>query len=210
MITDPCHCGRWPSTRSESGRSSLRHRRGIGWSERQAGDALETASIPPNPKSGSRAKAPGERLHLDVTIIRLLDGTRTYLRAVIDNYSRRILSWTLQKRLGSGGTRHILRETVVQLKNCPEHTIVVADSGSENLNGAVDDLLKGSPQEACRSTRVGSRETNEGKSGRGMRRMRWGDEFEGVAIATAAVRNVVRRSSVEGHPAKGRFEPQVT
>jgi hypothetical protein len=36
-----------------------------------------------------------------------------------------------------------LREAVVQLKNCPEHTIVVADSGSENVNGAVDDLLDG-------------------------------------------------------------------
>ncbi len=34
---------------------------------------------------GIRAKAPGELLHLDVTIIRLLDGTRAYLHAVIDN-----------------------------------------------------------------------------------------------------------------------------
>jgi transposase InsO family protein len=55
----------------------------------------------------------------------------------------RILSWTLEERLGSGGTCHILREAVVQLKNCPEQTIVVADSGSENVNGAVDDLLDG-------------------------------------------------------------------
>jgi putative transposase len=47
---------------------------------------------PTKPKVGIRAKAPGELLHLDVTIIRLLDGTRAYLHAVIDNYSRRILS----------------------------------------------------------------------------------------------------------------------
>ena len=59
---------------------------------------------PAKPKIGIRAKAPGELLHLDVTIIRLLDGTRAYLHAVIDNYSRRILSWTLEERLGSGGT----------------------------------------------------------------------------------------------------------
>jgi len=96
---------------------------------------------PAKPKIGIRAKAPGELLHLDVTIIRLLDGTRAYLHAVIDYYSRRILSWTLEGRLGSGGTCQILREAVVQLNNCPEHTIVVADSGSENVNGAVDDLL---------------------------------------------------------------------
>ena len=98
---------------------------------------------PAKPKIGIRAKAPGELLHLDVTIIRLLDGTRAYLHAVIDNYSRRILSRTLEERLGSGGTCQILREAVVQLNNCSEHTIVVSDSGSENVNGAVDDLLDG-------------------------------------------------------------------
>jgi putative transposase len=78
-----------------------------------------------------------------VTIIRLLDGTRAYLHAAIDNYFRRILSWTLEERLGGSGTCHILREAVVQLKNCSEQTTVVADSGSENVNGAVDDLLDG-------------------------------------------------------------------
>jgi putative transposase len=66
---------------------------------------------------------------------------RAYLHAVIDNCSRRILSWTLEERLGSGGTCRILREAVVQLNDFPKQTIVVADSGSENVNGAVDDLL---------------------------------------------------------------------
>ena len=98
---------------------------------------------PAKPKVGIRAEAPGELLHLDVTIIRLLDGTRAYLHGVIDNYSRRILSWSLEERLGSGGTCRILRESVLQLKNCPDHPIVMVDSGSENVNGAVDDLLDG-------------------------------------------------------------------
>ncbi len=98
---------------------------------------------PTKPKIGIRAHAPGELLHLDVTIIRLLDGPRAYLHALIDNYSRRILSWTLEERLGSGGTYRILREAVVQLNDCPQHTIVVADTGSENVNEAVDDLLNG-------------------------------------------------------------------
>jgi transposase InsO family protein len=97
---------------------------------------------PAKPKIGVRACAPGELLHLDVTIIRLLDGTRAYLHAVIDNYSRRILSWTLEDRLGSGGTCRILREAAVQLINRSEKTTIVADSGSENVNGEVDELLK--------------------------------------------------------------------
>jgi transposase InsO family protein len=90
---------------------------------------------------GIRATAPGELLHLDVTIIRLLDGTRAYLHAVIDNYSRRILSWTLEDRLGSGGTCQILRQAAVQLRNRSAKTTLVADSGSENVNGEVDEVL---------------------------------------------------------------------
>ena len=86
--------------------------------------------------------APGELLHLDVTIIKLLDGTRAYLHAVIDNYSRRILSWTLEDRLDSGGTCQILREAAVQLSTLSGETTVIADSGSENVNGEVDELLK--------------------------------------------------------------------
>jgi len=31
--------------------------------------------------------------HIDTTVVRLLDGTRAYLHAVIDNFSLRILAW---------------------------------------------------------------------------------------------------------------------
>jgi hypothetical protein len=56
------------------------------WRRTEAGcDLGDQSSCPrPKPKIGIRAKAPGELLHLDVTIIRLLDGTRAYLHAAID------------------------------------------------------------------------------------------------------------------------------
>jgi hypothetical protein len=47
---------------------------------------------PAKPKVGLRTTGPDEMWHIDTTVIRLLDGTRTYLRAVIDNFSRRILA----------------------------------------------------------------------------------------------------------------------
>ena len=97
---------------------------------------------PANPKVGVRADAPGELLHVDVTIIRLLDGTRAYLHAAIDNYSRRILSWSLEDRLGSGGTCQLLRSAARQLTNDSPNTTVVADAGSENVNADVDELLE--------------------------------------------------------------------
>jgi transposase InsO family protein len=97
---------------------------------------------PAKPKMGIRASAPGELLHVDVTIIRLLDGTRAYLHAAIDNYSRRILSWSLEGRLGSGGTCRLLGEAAHQLRGLALGTRVVADSGCENINADVDDLLE--------------------------------------------------------------------
>jgi len=98
---------------------------------------------PVRPKVGVRATAPGQLLHLDVTIIRLLDGTRTYLHAVIDNYSRRILSWTLETRLGSGATCRVLREAAKEIVGSISRTLVVTDAGSENVNRDVDNELSG-------------------------------------------------------------------
>ncbi len=36
-----------------------------------------------------------------------------------------------------------MSDAVIQLNDCPDHAMVFADSGSENVNGAVDDLLSG-------------------------------------------------------------------
>ena len=48
---------------------------------------------PDKPKVGIRALSPNEIWHVDITLIRLLNGSRVYLQAVIDNCSRRILAW---------------------------------------------------------------------------------------------------------------------
>jgi len=37
----------------------------------------------------------------DATVIRLLDNTKAYVHAVIDNFSRRILAWKVSARLGA-------------------------------------------------------------------------------------------------------------
>jgi len=95
---------------------------------------------PAKPKVGIRATAPNEWWHVDVTIIRLLDGTRAYLHAVIDNYSRRVLAWTLESRLCAKGTRSILNEAREGLGN-NARVNVMTDGGSENLVVHQDDDL---------------------------------------------------------------------
>jgi putative transposase len=96
---------------------------------------------PAKPKVGIRATAANEWWHVDVTIIRLLDGTRTYLHAVVDNYSRRVLAWTLETRLCAEGTRKILHEARHVLADREAKVRVMTDGGSENLVIHQDDDL---------------------------------------------------------------------
>ena len=48
---------------------------------------------PAKPKVGLRTTRADEMWYMDTTVIRLLDGTKAYVHAVIDNFSRRILAW---------------------------------------------------------------------------------------------------------------------
>ena len=96
---------------------------------------------PAKPKDGIRATKPNEYWHIDVTVIKLLDGTRTYLHAVIDNFSRRILAWRLAPRLEPKTTCLVLAEAAKNLPKNGDGANVIADSGIENVNGEVDDFF---------------------------------------------------------------------
>ena len=93
---------------------------------------------PEKPKTGIRATHPNEYWHIDVTVIRLLDDTKAYLHAIIDNFSCRILSWRLAERLDPNTTCEILKEAGKNLDRMPT---VVADSGVENVNARVEQLM---------------------------------------------------------------------
>ena len=101
---------------------------------------------PAKPTLGVRASRPNEYWHIDVTILKLLDGTKTFIHAVIDNYSRKILAWTLASRLDPATTcqvlvaagQHLAEKEREPADACPT---VVADSGVENVNSTVDATL---------------------------------------------------------------------
>lgn len=98
---------------------------------------------PAKPKIGLRTRAPNEAWHIDVSIIKLLDGTKAYVHAVIDNFSRRILAWIVADRLDPMNTHAVLVRAARQLVT-PSRADVVMDSGVENLNGTVDELFDSS------------------------------------------------------------------
>ena len=96
---------------------------------------------PRPPKTGVRAPAPNRIWHVDESVLRLVDGVQIYLQAVSDNYSRKILTWSLDATKGHGvRTRDLLfvaaRVAGVTTEDdlTPE---VYCDRGPENRNGEV-------------------------------------------------------------------------
>ena len=95
---------------------------------------------PAKPKVGIRAEGPNEVWHIDTTLIRLLDGSKAYVHAVIDNFSRRILSWRVAGSFDPASTVAVLLEAC---RSCllESPPTVLADGGVENVNGNIDELI---------------------------------------------------------------------
>lgn len=96
---------------------------------------------PAKPKVGIRATRPDELWHVDRTIIKLLDGTKLYLHAVIDNYSRRILAWCLSTKFDVLNTMKVLHDAAEQAVHAQSPPQVTTDSGTVNVNGEIDKLI---------------------------------------------------------------------
>jgi putative transposase len=96
---------------------------------------------PAKPRVGIRATKPNEIRHIDATVIRLLDGNRVYLHAVIDNFSRRILSSRLNRTFDAGCSADLLVKAGTHLERGAEPPTLLADGGVENYNKHVDAVV---------------------------------------------------------------------
>ncbi|MCZ6792409.1 MAG: DDE-type integrase/transposase/recombinase [Planctomycetota bacterium] len=92
---------------------------------------------PPKPRLGIRATATDEIWHVDTIVVRLLDVSRAYLYAVIDNFSRRILAWQVSESFDPADTLAVLQ----QAGNPHPPPTLLADAGVENRSAAVDELI---------------------------------------------------------------------
>ena len=110
---------------------------------------------PPKPTIGVRAAAPNEIWHVDLTVLKVLDGTKAYLHAIIDNYSRKILAWTVAERLEPTATCQLLLAAGKHLVFAGR-PLLFADSGIENINGEVDaTLFSACLERQCLRTQLG-------------------------------------------------------
>ena len=99
---------------------------------------------PEGPKVGLRTSRPDEAWHVDTTVVRLLDGTKAYIHAVIDNFSRRILAFRVADRFQVANTIAVLlgaASKAVGTEQCVESPMLVVDGGVENFNSGVDELI---------------------------------------------------------------------
>ncbi len=95
---------------------------------------------PAKSKIGIRASKPNEVWHVDMTQIRLIDGSRAYIHAIIDNFSRRVLAWNVSDTFNPVVTSSLLRKAI-EGSTSVTPTLVV-DGGIENYNTSVDEIVK--------------------------------------------------------------------
>ena len=99
---------------------------------------------PAKPKIGIRATQPNQIWHIDTSILKLLDGSRVYMHAIIDNFSRRILAWCVDPTFDTDATAKLIVEAAKGIKEKAEHVPpqVYMDSGVENINVDVTALIE--------------------------------------------------------------------
>jgi len=95
---------------------------------------------PAKPTVGIRATRPNEIWHVDTTLVRLLDGSKAYLHAVIDNFSRRVLAWRVNDSFMPAVTAELLVEAFDGPSSDKPQLFV--DAGVENYNSEVDTLVE--------------------------------------------------------------------
>ncbi len=80
------------------------------------------------------------------SVIRLRGGPKVYLRAIIDNFSRRVLAWSVSENLEPLANAALLVQALTERdKKSPDSPAttqdLMVDGGVENFNEAVDRLV---------------------------------------------------------------------
>ena len=100
---------------------------------------------PSKPTEGIRSDKPDGLWHVDTSVLRLLDGRKVYLRAIIDNFSRKVLSWWVGEEFEVGANAGLLAKAA-DAKDRPggddKPQSVMVDGGVENFNEALSKLIE--------------------------------------------------------------------
>lgn len=87
-----------------------------------------------------KANRINEYWHLDLSYFRTMDGERHYIYAIIDRYSRKILSWAVYEKVKSKYASLVLLEAL-GIEN-PETLDLISDGGPENKGKHIKLILE--------------------------------------------------------------------
>lgn len=96
-----------------------------------------------------RAEKPNEIWHMDVTRYKTTDHKMMYIYTVMDNFSRKILSWNVSEKLSGAIRLNSLRKAINEqflqnkdLKIDTQNLDLIVDGGSENNNVTIHEFIK--------------------------------------------------------------------
>ncbi|MDH5399301.1 MAG: DDE-type integrase/transposase/recombinase, partial [Cyclobacteriaceae bacterium] len=91
-------------------------------------------------RKGLKATYPNQYWHADITIFKTLDNVKHYIYLVVDNFSRKILSWEMAGRVCGETRMQTLKEAWIMTK--PEKQVeLIVDGGPENNNHTIDRFI---------------------------------------------------------------------
>ncbi|GGH68161.1 hypothetical protein GCM10011318_07900 [Phaeocystidibacter marisrubri] len=90
-------------------------------------------------KSKFRAKKLHQIWHADITQVKTLDGCKSYIYVIIDNYSRAILSYAVKRKIKAEYSLEVLKNAV--RTHSPANSKYVTDGGPENRSIEMKEYL---------------------------------------------------------------------
>ncbi len=95
------------------------------------------------PTKGIRASAPNRIWHADITIMKVLNGKKYYIYLLIDNFSRKILSYDIREKVSGMVTTSLIEEAHDKASAISDNLNVdlIVDGGAENCNIHLDSFI---------------------------------------------------------------------
>ena len=99
----------------------------------------------PRKKGSFNATSPNETWHMDISQYKTLDNGIFYIYTVVDNFSRKIISWDISKKKCSKIRTETVRQAIknefaINLDN--QSLDLIVDGGSENNNKTIAEFIK--------------------------------------------------------------------
>lgn len=95
-------------------------------------------------KTGIKANSPNQIWHADITTMKTLDNKRHYIYLLIDNFSRKVLSYEIKERVSGLVTARTIYEAYNKALNLSATQLdvkLIVDGGPENNNHHVDSFI---------------------------------------------------------------------